>query len=570
MSVESTFDDQIWFGPRERPLFGWLNGPRDGRAHGGVILAPSVGQEAFAARHAMRALAESLARNGLVTLRFDYDGTGDSGGDFDDPDRGRAWVNSVGEGAELLRSMGLTSIAGVGMRLGATLLGVAAAELNIQFSSIVLWDPCESGRNYLRELTALEGLRRENFEVNQDGSVETSEFVFTSQTAGEIRALSLVTAGSAPLAKRTLVMTRDDRSISVKLQSRLADGNVEWQSTSEHGAMFDVEYYLAVLPEETIKRISEWLSEAPPPYSDFRRPDRTPSTVVAHEAGAYRVVERSVIVGPRKVFAIVSEPVGVARGPWIVLVNSAGDDHTGRARRWVELSRRWSALGLRCVRFDLSGYGETPQVDGRGGREVFDRSRIDDLHDVVQEVTPQDLSNCVLVGLCSAAHVAVEGGLAWHARGVCAINPPPALDFLHAAARVEKWGRAPHRTLSTGMKNLGMHHPWLAATLSQTLEKLPSSHFIDSLSALENKGTDLLVLASEDDLTPRPRTPFLRSIDIRRIGKKKSYEVQFVSGADHGLHSAEGRNRAMTILDAYILAHYASTAQLSANSDNEL
>jgi hypothetical protein len=466
--------------------------------------------------------------------------------------------------------MGLTSISGVGMRLGATLLGVAAAELNIQFSSIVLWDPCESGRNYLRELTALEGLRRENFEVNQDGSVETSEFVFTSQTAGEIRALSLVTAGSAPLAKRTLVMTRDDRSISVKLQSRLADGNVEWQSTSEHGAMFDVEYYLAVLPEETIKRISEWLSEAPPPYSDFRRPDRTPSTVVAHEAGAYRVVERSVIVGPRKVFAIVSEPVGVARGPWIVLVNSAGDDHTGRARRWVELSRRWSALGLRCVRFDLSGYGETPQVDGRGGREVFDRSRIDDLHDVVQEVTPQDLSNCVLVGLCSAAHVAVEGGLAWHARGVCAINPPPALDFLHAAARVEKWGRAPHRTLSTGMKNLGMHHPWLAATLSQTLEKLPSSHFIDSLSALENKGTDLLVLASEDDLTPRPRTPFLRSIDIRRIGKKKSYEVQFVSGADHGLHSAEGRNRAMTILDAYILAHYASTAQLSANSDNEL
>jgi hypothetical protein len=120
------------------------------------------------------------------------------------------------------------------------------------------------------------------------------------------------------------------------------------------------------------------------------------------------------------------------------------------------------------------------------------------------------------------------------------------------------------------MKNLGMYHPWIAATLSQTLEKLPSSHFIDSLSALEKRGTDLLVLASEDDLTPRPRTPFLRSIDIRRIGKKKSYEVQFVSGADHGLHNAEGRNRAMTILDAHILAHFASTAQLSANSDNEL
>jgi len=61
---------------------------------------------------------------------------------------------------------------------GATLLGVAAAERDAQFTSLVLWDPCESGRSYLRELSALEGLRRESYEANPDGSVETSEFVF--------------------------------------------------------------------------------------------------------------------------------------------------------------------------------------------------------------------------------------------------------------------------------------------------------------------------------------------------------------------------------------------------------
>jgi alpha-beta hydrolase superfamily lysophospholipase len=567
MNIDSTFVDQVWFGPKERPLFGWVSGPVEGRAHGGVLLAPPVGQEAFAAKHALRSLAENLARRGFVTLRFDYDGTGDSGGNFDDPDRARAWLDSVVEAFEFLRSMGVPSIAGVGMRLGATLLGTAAAEGNISFSSIVLWDPCESGRNYLRELTALEGLRRERFDIDPDGSVETSEFVFTSRAAAEIRTLNLATAGSGPLAERTLVMTREDRSTSAKLSARLAQGNTEWLTTSEHGAMFDVEYFLAVPPTETIERIAAWLADSPRPLANFVRRERDQSKVVNPATEGYRVVERSMTIGPRHVFAIVSEPDGVAHGPWIVLLNSAGDDHTGRARRWVELSRRWSGLGLRCVRFDVTGYGETPPAEGLVGREVFERSRIDDLHDVVQEVTPDDLSNCVLVGLCSAAHVAIEGGLALRARGVGAINPPPALDFLHAVATIEKSERPSQRALSTRMKYLSMHHQWVAATLSRALEVLPTKRFIDSLSTLVDQGTDVLVLASEDDITPRPHMPFLRSIDVRRNGRKKSYEVQFVPGADHGLHNAEGRNRAMVILDAYIVTHYATAEPLKADTE---
>jgi alpha-beta hydrolase superfamily lysophospholipase len=560
MDHESTFHDQIWFGPSDRPLCGWLHGPLAEAARGGVLLAPPLGREAFAARHALDALAKALARRGFVVLRFDYDGTGDSSGHLNDPARDRAWVNSVREGCELLSSMGLTSISGVGLRLGATLLGVAADQRNAQFTSMVLWDPCESGRSYLRELIALEGLRRENYEISSDGSVETSEAVFVSQAASEIRSLSLVT-GSEPFAERTLVITRSDRSIPVKLATRLSDETVEWGTTSEHGAMFDVEYFRSAVPEETVGRIAAWLSDAPPSHDMFVRPRRTSSVVVAGDNGVGRVNERSMQIGSRKVFAIVSEPDGGAHGPWIVMMNSVGEDHTGRARTWVDLSRRWASLGLRSVRLDLSGYGETPESEGRQHRAMFDRAWLDDLYDVVQELSPDDPSNCVFIGLCSAAFVAVECALTLRARGVCAINPPAALDLLHSSEMSARSRRRALRALSAPMKRLVARHQWVAASLAQALEILPTNYFVDSLSTLIEGGTNVLVLDCDEDLTPLPRTPFFRSIDLLRVGKRRKYEVEMVPGADHALNNAAGRVRAMAILDAHILEHFAGSTQ---------
>src|SRR5665213_1134337 len=81
---QSTIEEPLWFGPEQRPLFGWLTWPAGGHARGGVLCAPPIGREARAGRRAVRSLALSLAQQGFVTLRFDYDGTGDSSGDFND------------------------------------------------------------------------------------------------------------------------------------------------------------------------------------------------------------------------------------------------------------------------------------------------------------------------------------------------------------------------------------------------------------------------------------------------------------------------------------------------------
>lgn len=558
---ELTVEETLWFGAVDRPLFGWLTRPSDALARGGVLLAPPIGREAFPTRRILRRLATSLAERGFVVLRFDYHGTGDSSGLFDEANRDRAWVDSVSEGTEFLRSLGLSSISAVGMRLGATLVGTAAARPGVQFSSVVLWDPCESGRSYLRELTALERLRQDDFEIIPDGPVETSEYLFTQQAAAELRRLSLSDLEPGTLADRVLVMQRDDRATPKRLRQRLEQENVEWMSTSEQGAMLDVESFFAARPDQTLARITNWLSEAPGPLVPIETNYLAKAIVVSRDADEHGVSERSIELGPRKLFGVVSEPTTDARGPWIVFLNSVNDDHVGRARLWVELSRRWASYGLRCARVDLSGYGESPWPAGQVDRISYDLRWTEDAADTARALSPDDPSNVVFIGLCSGAYVAISGAASVKARGVCAINPPAMIDYVHGVERLERSRRKLVRALAVRIKPLAITHQWVAATLARACQMvLRGAYSGDVLSKLVADGTSVLVFGAVDDLTPYPRTPLLRSIDIRRLGMSKKYSVEFVSGMDHSLHRAQGRRGVVTTLERHVLEHFAQVS----------
>ena len=139
----------LWFGPPGRPLFGRAYMPEGGTAYAGVVLCPPFGLEAQGAGRAYRALAERLATEGLAVVQVDYDGTGDSAGWAGDPDRAQAWQGSVRAAVDLLRAGGAAKVCVVGMRMGATLAAWAAGECAL--AGLVLWDPCDSGRSYLRE-----------------------------------------------------------------------------------------------------------------------------------------------------------------------------------------------------------------------------------------------------------------------------------------------------------------------------------------------------------------------------------------------------------------------------------
>ncbi|MBK8179845.1 MAG: hypothetical protein IPK67_13375 [Planctomycetes bacterium] len=148
--------DPLFFGPRERPLFGCHHGPASGAPSAlGVVLAPPLGHEHARAHRALRRLAQRLAEQGMRALRFDFRGTGDSAGD--------RWPLSLAEWCEdlelaqreLLLRARVPRCAVFGVRLSATLALESAARGRAP-DSLVLWDPVLNGAEFTRELEALE------------------------------------------------------------------------------------------------------------------------------------------------------------------------------------------------------------------------------------------------------------------------------------------------------------------------------------------------------------------------------------------------------------------------------
>ncbi len=141
-----------------RDLFGLLHAP-DGAGNGkAILMLPPFGQEAVRAHRLSRVLADRMARQGAWVLRFDYYGSGDSGGDDLDADLA-GWQFDVRAAHQQLRAAsGCRDLRWLGLRLGFTvgLLALASAPANFDTPPGVLvgWDPVLDGPDYLRELRA--------------------------------------------------------------------------------------------------------------------------------------------------------------------------------------------------------------------------------------------------------------------------------------------------------------------------------------------------------------------------------------------------------------------------------
>ncbi|MCP5329074.1 MAG: alpha/beta fold hydrolase [Sinobacteraceae bacterium] len=144
-----------FFGSTNRRLFGVH---LVGRAHGkrgnarAVVLCPPWGQEYLRAHRSLRRLGDLIAAEGCDVLRFDYFGTGDSGGDGSDASL-RGWESDIDTAIDELKDIaGVGRVALVGLRLGATLAARVAERRNREVSALVLWDPIVSGQAYVEEL----------------------------------------------------------------------------------------------------------------------------------------------------------------------------------------------------------------------------------------------------------------------------------------------------------------------------------------------------------------------------------------------------------------------------------
>ena len=492
--------EPLWLTAGRWPLFAWVHEPlrpgehedhdhvgHDGagaaeppdRPFGAVVLCPPLLGEHLSAHGLQRMVARALADRGLVAVRFDYEGTGDSGGPTGGPGRLAAWLDGVDQAVALARARCRGPLTLLGVRSGA-LVAAHAAVRRRDVDALVLWDPWKSGRAFLRRQRALQALRLA--EPVTSGTVEVPGFTVDASTAEAIESLRL--PGTLPV-RRALHVVRppaagDGLSLAVGSDGPLARAGADLlcAADGEQEACFEVDPLRREVPAATAAMVVDWVVGAveelqragrrrsvpvPAPGRAIRpavRSAATPRIVATRPVGLSpaapgegTVVERVLALGPHHLFAIETVPVGWAGDgsaalaahpaapanppaapaapaahpaspaplPTVVFLSSGTDSHVGPTRLWVTVARRLAATGARCVRVDLSGLGDSPARAGHPEGVMRAPEAFDDVADVVRALG--DPRNTVLAGLCSGAYQALESALELHPRGVVGINP---------------------------------------------------------------------------------------------------------------------------------------------------
>ncbi len=570
----------MWFGPEDRALFGWLHRPADGTARGGVVLCQPLGIEAICTYYSYRLLAEALADRGLAVLRFDYDGTGDSCGHETDPDRVVEWRASVAAATDVLLATGVTRLGLVGVRMG----GLFAAHEAVRrhgVEALVLWDSCLSGSAFLREQRFLRRLSGSG-DGPGDDAVEAPGLRFEPETVEALTHLDL-TRTEGRLADRTLVLTPPDLSKPGRLQRRLEGHRVDWQEATGQDRLLDSS--LQAPPLDTIARTADWLSDAlDGPEVAITAPPSTPSTVVGHTPSGRPVVDRTVGLGSLGLFGIVTEPTGGADGPTIVLVDEGNTHHIGQARIWVDLARRLAPTGLRVLRFDLSGNGDSGARPGQATHVARAPEAIDDVYQAMSGISPDDPTDVVLVGFCSGAYQVIEQALAHPPRGICVINPsfsfrPPEpagtadrparqltrrwfvrlvdvplrrLTRDHNPAETSRWAKA----LDVGSWPVAVakRHPGIPAAVWWTVNHtLLERTGISSLERIVDHGVDTLLVCGPGDFLPVSLGSKGR---IRRLETSRHFDLELLDELDHASWVRWQRERLIEVVSSYLVTRY--------------
>ena len=229
-------------------------------------MCPPVGVEYLRAHRALRELAHRLTSDGWHVLRFDYHGTGDSGGSAEDATV-EQWLQDVGYAFDEAKeaSEGGT-LAAVGVRLGATLAAVASGTRR-DVDALVLWDPVVAGRDHIAELAE----RHRAFILARspprgyepaDPPSEVLGTPLTTTLRSGLEALDLRTDCAAPPARVAVISSASDpeaAAIGRHLEERGA--RVDFQSRPGPRIWLrQDELERAQVPQATLGAIAAWLS----------------------------------------------------------------------------------------------------------------------------------------------------------------------------------------------------------------------------------------------------------------------------------------------------------------------
>jgi pimeloyl-ACP methyl ester carboxylesterase len=519
----------IHFGGAGRELFGFYHPPAraEGWRGAGIVLVNPIGTDQTRSDRTYRNLAERLAAAGFACLRFDLYGTGDSGGAGTEEGLVRRWVEDVGVAIDELRGLsGARSVGLVGLRLGATIACLHAAQRG-DVETLVMWSPCVSGSGFVTEVTKLHKVyariepQLAAAPATPPGGEEALGMFLPRPLIDELAGVDLLQTSRRP-AKRTLVIDGGGLQGREPLLDRLRGlgASPELRTHTGHKFLITVSHS-ALLPEEVIGSIVQWMSDA--------HPSVEPGTVEQRGGGAGPHGERPVVFGLGKsLFGLVT-PANVARAregrPAIVISNAGCVNRSGPHRISVRMARRWADLGFDVLRIDLSGIGDSPAAPGERENLTYPASGVDDIEQALRSL---GRDRAIVAGLCSGGDYAFQLGARTPAlAGAWMLNPRTfcVLDL----AEVESGQGTPPTT---------------------TVEEVPRA-----LRAMADRGVDAFLLVSKND----PGVSYVdghAAKEMHALAGVKGFHREDIAGADHTFTPVAVQAQVIDCLTEHLVARF--------------
>ncbi len=415
-----------YFGSPDEPLFGWLHrGADEAGAELAMVLCNPFGFEEVCMHRSLRQLALDAAQNGVPTLRFDYAACGHSAGDEDDgADQTPRWLASIHRAVDAVKQVtGAPRVVLLGVRLGALLATLAALERD-DVHALVLVAPVVRGRAHLRELTMLGGGEGDATAGKASRALESAGFALSTATCETLSGLDLRALTRAP-APRVLVVERDDvpgpGDLALAWQRLGVQMTVaRWPG---YAAMAD-DPQRALTPRQivdgVVDALHQWRREVPAQARwSTQRVDWGAPSLVDPVAGAWVETVVDIDAGPgATLFGVMCRPAGVPEaparaGPAVLMLNAGSVHAIGPNRLWVRLARRWAAQGVRVLRVDLTGIGDSAARADAEDNVVYSLHAMDDVAAALNHLrTREGVTTCHVMGLCSGAYHAFKAATA--------------------------------------------------------------------------------------------------------------------------------------------------------------
>jgi pimeloyl-ACP methyl ester carboxylesterase len=575
----------FWIDTAFGPLFAWHDAPGGDARDAAVVLCRPFGYDAQCSQRAYRHLAARLRERGFHVLRFDYHGTGDSSGDDANEDRLSAWLGSVRAGMEWTRAkLGVAKVVLFGTGFGALIALEMASHEDVD--ALVLFAPPRSGRAWLREGRALQGIidvsGGPKSSPRPDGREESAGFLLTRPTVEALCKLDPLARNFT--ARAVLVVARDDlpgreERLIAKLEARGVEATLS--RVPGYGAMIQDDPHKAVVPDAAWSEVATWLSaryavlpKGPAEGATFSRV----ATVRERQAAPDLREEALDMEG---LFGILTEPVqtpALRSFPTILLHNIGANSHVGANRMYVRMARRWAALGFPVLRFDTTGLGDSPGTPATPENRVYSNTaKGDSLRAMDFLARARGAQRFVLMGLCSGAYVSFYSALDdervvalvlmnillfhWKEGDSVDVRKRDRVKSSHFYARAffgtDVWTRLIRGKIDvSGVASGLLQRGWERARHAAARALLGESDVALGFRALIRRGTDVLLIFDAND-GGRDVIDAHLGANVDRFRRADGFRLEVIGGADHTFSPVRSQEIILSLLTSHLTSLFA-------------